>query len=43
MDSLLKEGVAKFVNGYMSEVKFVKMLIQQWKNQKKKAVKYETK
>ena len=43
MDSLLKEGVAKFVNGYMSEVKFVKMLIQQWKNKKKKALKYETK
>ena len=43
MDSLLKKGVAKFFNGYMSKVKFGKMLIQQWKNQKKKAVKYETK
>ena len=43
MDSLLKEGVAKFVSGYMSEVKFAKMLMQQWKSQKKKAVKYEMK
>ena len=43
MDSLLKEAVAKFVNGYMSEAKFEKMLIQQWKSQRKKAVKYETK
>ena len=34
MDSLLKEGVDKFVNGYMSEAEFVKMLIQQWKSQK---------
>ena len=36
MDSLLKEGVAKLVNGCLSEVIFVKMLIQQWKIKKRR-------
>ena len=36
MNSLLNEGVDKFVNGYMSEAEFVKVLIQQWKSKKKR-------
>ena len=43
MDSLLKEGVDKFVNGYMSEAEFVKMLIQQWKSQKSEIKRNEIK
>ena len=43
MSSLLKEGVDKFVNGYMCEAEFVKMLIQHWKSQKSEIKRNEIK